>query len=693
MTNLESLLAFLATGFSTQPSLLLDWLKTNKFATETSPSSDLYTPPLDFQINPNGIIENLSCPRTPQLSCSVKNPSDLSGGQDLCCFEYPGGLVLQTQFWNYDPALGGDDQWTIHGLWPDNCDGSYEEFCDSSLDIKPEEIEPLLKQHGALDLLQNMKDRWFNNEGPQEELWAHEFNKHATCYSTLKPSCYSEQEAESKKYIVDYFNITMNLYEQLPTFDILAEAGVVPSHSQKYDTKSTLAALKNKFGKEVHLGCDSRGGVNEIWYYFNAFGSLRNENYRPTDTTFGTTCGETFYYYPKMKENTTTAASEEPPSKIQPPSHDGLSCPTSLPLSCSNTTVIENSCCFESGGIILQTQFWDYSPATGPNDTFTLHGLWPDDCGGGYQQYCDSSMNIKNPRALLETFEGGKELVQDMVTYWKDFRDNDDYLWEHEFNKHATCFSTLNQRCFGDSYVKNEAVFDFFNISMNLFKTVPTYDWLLEEGIYPSTTKEYTKEEILGALRKHYGFEPFISCDYHNNLNQVWYYHLLQGSILSEQFVRIDSMNPSRCRATGIKFMPKVPRRVPIKPTTTLHGPPKPTSPGNRGTIKLSGQPGCLIKNGKWYVSGSCAGYTLNKLGNGSVTIKSSAGFCSVVQGIFTCSSMNHQPFEFDYDAETGSIGVNGEFVWHSDEIAKRFKQVAVQVGKGGDAEFKLHFI
>lgn len=52
------------------------------------------------------------------------------------------------------------------------------------------------------------------------------------------------------------------------------------------------------------------------------------------------------------------------------------SCPNAQ-LSCHNTTVVENLCCFNApGGQILQTQFWDTAPATGPEDSWTLHGLW-----------------------------------------------------------------------------------------------------------------------------------------------------------------------------------------------------------------------------------------------------------------------------------------------------------------------------
>lgn len=52
-------------------------------------------------------------------------------------------------------------------------------------------------------------------------------------------------------------------------------------------------------------------------------------------------------------------------------------CPADAPLSCHNTTAYANTCCFSyPGGQILQTQFWDTAPSTGPADSWTIHGLW-----------------------------------------------------------------------------------------------------------------------------------------------------------------------------------------------------------------------------------------------------------------------------------------------------------------------------
>lgn len=52
-------------------------------------------------------------------------------------------------------------------------------------------------------------------------------------------------------------------------------------------------------------------------------------------------------------------------------------CSTTGQQSCHNTTVQSNLCCFNApGGALLQTQFWDTDPVTGPDDSWTIHGLW-----------------------------------------------------------------------------------------------------------------------------------------------------------------------------------------------------------------------------------------------------------------------------------------------------------------------------
>lgn len=272
-------------------------------------------------------------------------------------------------------------------------------------------------------------------------------------------------------------------------------------------------------------------------------------------------------------------------------------CPLSLPLTCQNTTQQLDSCCFEyPGGIFLQTQFWNYKPSKpnlnkteiinelGPLDSFTVHGLWPDNCFGSYEQFCDPSLFIDDVYYLLNKRNESIPLYYFMKTFWKsNIIGNDESLWIHEFNKHGSCIKTLKPKCYirwdniskislgeenrdtKDHDLKNEyndmVVIDYFNITKNLFQRLDTYKILKDSNIVPSLKKKYTKEQISKALKKGFtNHEVFFNCNGNNELQEVWYFHLLKGSLLDEIFFPIDSLkNPpySKCKKYGIKYYPK----------------------------------------------------------------------------------------------------------------------------------------
>ena len=83
---------------------------------------------------------SLTAADKPVLSCSADaNPTTV----DTCCVETFGGLVLSTQFWDTHTGLESQgqvlpkDSWTLHGLWPDFCNGSFTQYCDLNRQYDP----------------------------------------------------------------------------------------------------------------------------------------------------------------------------------------------------------------------------------------------------------------------------------------------------------------------------------------------------------------------------------------------------------------------------------------------------------------------------------------------------------------------------------------------------------------------------
>ncbi|RMZ84484.1 hypothetical protein DV738_g727, partial [Chaetothyriales sp. CBS 135597] len=221
-----------------------------------------------------------TCPN-PQLSC----PTTTTPNVDTCCVNSPGGIFLQTQFWDTSPSLGPADSWTIHGLWPDLCNGGYEASCDSSRDVTDIQAALLSASSSASELVDFMSEYWLSLNGDNNHLWSHEWNKHGTCVSTLEPACYGDGDGDgntsssnttSRKDVLDYFTRTVELYRTRNTYDALASANIVPSTEHTYalrDLQAALAPLQS--GANVTIRCDGRE-FREVWYYFRVRGPLRN---------------------------------------------------------------------------------------------------------------------------------------------------------------------------------------------------------------------------------------------------------------------------------------------------------------------------------------------------------------------------------------------------------------------------------
>jgi ribonuclease T2 len=274
----------------------------------------------------------LSLPHTyPNISSCVNTPSfysceNTTAVTNTCCSPTPGGLVLQTQFWSTWTGLESKGQllpknsWTIHGLWPDNCNGSYEYYCDLSRQYDPRPSPPKLRDgtvvpawngtsidkwiaaFGRIDLLDYMNKYWISRGAPNAELWAHEFSKHATCTSTFDVKCYGP---DYKKYqeVVDFFDATVRAFHKYPTYDLLAAVGIIPSNKTTYTLSQLENAIKSQTGATPYFGCSNRTALSEVWYFSHVYGTEQFGHYKTLDSTNKSSCDTTgpIWYYERTK--------------------------------------------------------------------------------------------------------------------------------------------------------------------------------------------------------------------------------------------------------------------------------------------------------------------------------------------------------------------------------------------------------
>ena len=228
----------------------------------------------------------------PAVSCTIRNVPNLDG----CCINDPSGHFLQTQFWDTSPALGGAKSWTIHGLWPDFCDGGFDQFCDNSRSLSPHVITQILRNASSSPredadfpsggthpgLLDFIEEHWLSMNGDNAHLWAHEWNKHGTCISTLNPECYEKDGAKgdasvSDGDLLDYFTHAALLYNTLPTYDFLSRHGIFPSTTQTYELEHLQRAVRDSpHGAEAIFRCRNHNELSEVWYSFHVRAALRN---------------------------------------------------------------------------------------------------------------------------------------------------------------------------------------------------------------------------------------------------------------------------------------------------------------------------------------------------------------------------------------------------------------------------------
>ncbi|KAI9692759.1 MAG: ribonuclease T2-like [Bogoriella megaspora] len=247
-----------------------------------------------------------SCPRNSvQLSCHNNTPVT-----DSCCFQTPGGEILQTQLWDTHPSTGPGDSWTVHGLWPDNCDGTYEANCDKNRVYN--NITQIIQEGKAQnDLLDAMRIYWKDMNvslveaavEPSLQVVMKDFgHMNGASMGHVSPKCFASYKPQEE--VVSYFETTIKLFSRLPTYKLLETAGITPSTTKEYSRDKINDALKDGHqGNPVTIRC-RHGGLQEVWYHFNVRGILEADNLVPSQPSFlASNCPKTVKYFPKYQSS------------------------------------------------------------------------------------------------------------------------------------------------------------------------------------------------------------------------------------------------------------------------------------------------------------------------------------------------------------------------------------------------------
>ncbi|KAJ7070734.1 ribonuclease T2 [Mycena amicta] len=385
-------------------------------------------------------------------------------------------------------------------------------------------------------------------------------------------------------------------------------------------------------------------------------------------------------------------------------------CSTSGTASCTNTSSVSNLCCFQApGGLLLQTQFWDTSPSTGPSNSWTVHGLWPDHCDGTFDSTCDASRAYTDIASLL-TAQGASDTLDFMKTYWKDINGDDESFWEHEWSKHGTCMSTLDVRCLPSGSPKGAEAVAFFNTVVKLFKELPTYEWLAAAGITPSSSTTHTLASLTAALKAGFGLTPALDCD-SGAVSQISYYYHLKGSVIDGTFVAINAPEAGSCPSTGIKYLTKT--GTPVTTTTTKTSTTKTSSTSTKTTttktsttttaatsvptkatihaVQSDSQVGGLISKGTWS-SQTPATFTLSGTAK-SLKLSTSKGTCGVSDGIFACGDGDSSTFTAVSASGLLLLAYEGETSFSSDDVPSGSTAYDVHADDSADEIYTLSIV
>ncbi|XP_031617444.1 ribonuclease Oy-like [Contarinia nasturtii] len=136
-----------------------------------------------------------------------------------------------------------NETWGIHGIWPNNLDGSHPSFCSDSSSFDIESLKPFMEP---------LKQSWFSlKEKFIEKFWRHEWLKHGTLTKSLP-----DLNTEAK-----YFGQGLKWFQKYHIKNLLTQANIKPGTD--YNIIDIHNALKNELDAEPEIACHKKEDTGE----------------------------------------------------------------------------------------------------------------------------------------------------------------------------------------------------------------------------------------------------------------------------------------------------------------------------------------------------------------------------------------------------------------------------------------------
>ncbi|KAH6824690.1 Ribonuclease T2 family protein [Perilla frutescens var. hirtella] len=126
-----------------------------------------------------------------------------------------------------------DEDFSIHGLWPNYNSGKWPQNCDSDSSLDKSQIS---------DMMSRMQKEWPTLACPSRDgmaFWGHEWTKHGTC---------TPLDAHA------YFETALDLKNKANLLQLLRDAGISPG--KFYSMKSIKKAIEEGLGHEAYIECN-----------------------------------------------------------------------------------------------------------------------------------------------------------------------------------------------------------------------------------------------------------------------------------------------------------------------------------------------------------------------------------------------------------------------------------------------------